>query len=77
MGISKIKGQIKETTGKLTGDTGLEAEGKIEKGAAEVSDAVGGVVGYVTDMFGTVVNTVAGAINGLYEGVRNTIRKIF
>ena len=29
MGISKIKGQIKETTGKLTGDKTFEAEGKI------------------------------------------------
>ncbi len=76
MSVSKIKGQIKETTGKLTGDKALEAEGKIEKGVAEVSNAVGDAANYVLDIFGSVFNTLVGVFNNLYDGVRNMIRKV-
>jgi uncharacterized protein YjbJ (UPF0337 family) len=36
----KMKGAIKETAGKLNGDKGLEAEGKIDKAKGDVKDAV-------------------------------------
>jgi uncharacterized protein YjbJ (UPF0337 family) len=39
----EINGTIKETVGKATGDTGLEADGKIEKVAGKVQNAVGDV----------------------------------
>ncbi len=77
MSVSKIKGQIKETTGKLTGDKTLEAEGKIEKGVAEVSNAVGDAANSVLDIFGSVFNMLTGVVNSLYDGVRNTVRKVF
>ncbi|SMH60148.1 CsbD family protein [Azospirillum agricola] len=36
------KGTIKETAGKLMGDTKMEAEGKTEKAAGKVQNTVGG-----------------------------------
>jgi len=38
----EAKGKIKETFGKVTGDTKTEAEGKGEKVAGKVQNAVGG-----------------------------------
>ncbi len=38
----QIKGSIKEAAGKVTGDKKLEAEGKVEKTAGKVQNAVGG-----------------------------------
>jgi uncharacterized protein YjbJ (UPF0337 family) len=40
---TKIKGSIKEAAGKVTGDTKLQAEGKADKAAGKVQNAVGGV----------------------------------
>lgn len=77
MSVEKMKGQMKEATGKLTGDKGLEAEGKIETGVADVKGAVGGAVSYVTDVAGSVFNTVAGVVSDLYEGAKKMIRKVF
>lgn len=37
----KAEGQVKETTGKLTGDRKLEAEGKLKKAEGDVRKAVG------------------------------------
>lgn len=37
------KGTVKEATGKVLGDAKLEAEGKAEKIAGKVQNAVGGV----------------------------------
>lgn len=37
----KIKGAIKEVVGKLTGNSKLEAEGKIDKATGSVRKAVG------------------------------------
>ncbi len=40
--LNQAKGAIKEGAGKLTGDAKLEAEGKAEKAAGKVQNAVGG-----------------------------------
>ena len=39
----KAKGAIKETAGKVTGDKGLEAEGKMDKVKGAAHSAVGDV----------------------------------
>ncbi|HTR16457.1 MAG TPA: CsbD family protein [Acetobacteraceae bacterium] len=39
----QIKGTIKEAVGKLTGDAAIEAEGKAEKAAGKMQNAIGGV----------------------------------
>jgi uncharacterized protein YjbJ (UPF0337 family) len=74
---AKMKGQIKETTGKLTGDKGMEAEGKFEKGVAEVKRVVGGAVDYVTEVVGDGINTVTNAITDVYRSAKKTISKLF
>jgi uncharacterized protein YjbJ (UPF0337 family) len=38
----QVKGTVKEGMGKVTGDTKTEAEGKAEKTAGQVQNAVGG-----------------------------------
>jgi uncharacterized protein YjbJ (UPF0337 family) len=38
----RIKGSIKETIGKATGDAKLEAEGKADKVEGKVQNAIGG-----------------------------------
>ncbi len=37
----QAKGAIKDAAGKLTGDVGLQAEGKFDKAAGQVQSAVG------------------------------------
>ena len=74
---AKMKGQLKETTGKLTGDTGMEAEGKFEKGVAEVKRVVGRAVDYVVEVVGTGINTVTNAITDVYMSAKKTISKLF
>ena len=39
----EIKGSIKETTGKTTGDAKLEADGKADKVEGKTQNAVGGL----------------------------------
>jgi uncharacterized protein YjbJ (UPF0337 family) len=39
----QAKGAIKEVAGKVTGDAKLEAEGKSDKAAGKVQNAVGGL----------------------------------
>ncbi|MGZ3309816.1 MAG: CsbD family protein [Xanthobacteraceae bacterium] len=39
----QAKGGIKEVAGKVTGDAKLEAEGKSDKAAGKVQNAVGGL----------------------------------
>ena len=39
----QAKGKIKEVTGKITGDAKLESEGKAEKTAGKIQNAVGGL----------------------------------
>jgi uncharacterized protein YjbJ (UPF0337 family) len=74
---AKMKGQLKETTGMLTGDTGMEVEGKFEQGVAEVKRVVGGAVDYVTEVVGNGINTVTNAITDLYKSTKRTISKLF
>ena len=39
----QAKGAVKEAAGKVSGDVKLEADGRAEKAAGEVQNAVGGV----------------------------------
>jgi len=39
----EIKGSVKETIGKATGDTKLQADGKADKVEGKVQNAIGGV----------------------------------
>jgi uncharacterized protein YjbJ (UPF0337 family) len=45
----QAKGAIKEGIGKMTGDAKLEGEGKAEKAAGKVQNALGGVKDAVRD----------------------------
>jgi uncharacterized protein YjbJ (UPF0337 family) len=45
----QVKGSVKEAAGKVTGDKKLEAEGKGEKVAGKVQNAVGGAKDSVRD----------------------------
>jgi uncharacterized protein YjbJ (UPF0337 family) len=40
---NQAKGGVKEVVGKVTGDAKLEAEGKAEKVAGKVQNAIGGI----------------------------------
>ena len=39
----QAKGTVKEVVGKVTGDAKLEAEGKADKAAGKVQNAIGGL----------------------------------
>lgn len=39
----QVKGAVKEATGKVFGDAKLESEGKAEKTAGKIQNAVGGI----------------------------------
>jgi uncharacterized protein YjbJ (UPF0337 family) len=39
----QAKGAVKETVGKVTGDSKLEAEGKGDKTAGKIQNAIGGL----------------------------------
>lgn len=39
--VASVVGRVKEGVGKMTGDSGLEAEGAVQKVAGEVKDAAG------------------------------------
>ena len=41
--MDKMKGAVKDTIGKLTGDNKLQAEGKADKVSGNVQNTVGGV----------------------------------
>ncbi len=74
---AKMKGQIKETAGKLAGDTGMEVQGNFEKGVAEVKRVVGDAVDYVTEVMGTGIKTVTNALTDVYKSAKKTISKLF
>jgi uncharacterized protein YjbJ (UPF0337 family) len=48
--LQSAKGTIKEVAGKVTGDTKLEAEGKMDKAAGKVQNTVGGVKDSIRDV---------------------------
>jgi uncharacterized protein YjbJ (UPF0337 family) len=41
--VNQAKGALKETVGKVTGDAKLESEGKTNKIAGKVQNAIGGI----------------------------------
>ena len=41
--FEQAKGKVKEVAGKVTGDAKLEGEGKAEKTAGKIQNAVGGL----------------------------------
>jgi uncharacterized protein YjbJ (UPF0337 family) len=45
----QAKGAIKEAAGKVTGDSKMQAEGKTEKAAGKVQNAIGGAKDSVRD----------------------------
>jgi uncharacterized protein YjbJ (UPF0337 family) len=45
----QAKGAVKEGLGKITGDAKLQAEGKADKAAGKVQNAIGGVKDAVRD----------------------------
>jgi uncharacterized protein YjbJ (UPF0337 family) len=45
----QAKGAVKETVGKMTGDTKTEAEGRAEKAAGKVQNAIGGAKDTIRD----------------------------
>jgi uncharacterized protein YjbJ (UPF0337 family) len=45
----QVKGAVKETVGKMTGDTKTRAEGAVEKAAGKVQSAVGGAKDSIRD----------------------------
>jgi uncharacterized protein YjbJ (UPF0337 family) len=45
----KVTGSIEETIGKVTGDAKLEAEGKADKAAGKVQNAIGDIKDTVRD----------------------------
>jgi len=45
----QVEGKVKETLGKLTGDTKLQAEGNSEKAAGKVQNIVGGIKDTIKD----------------------------
>jgi len=47
--IKEIKGAAKETLGKVVGDAKLESEGKADKTAGKIQNAIGGLSDAVRD----------------------------
>ena len=47
--VDQAKGSVKETFGKVTGDTKTEAEGKADKAAGKAESAIGGAKDTVRD----------------------------
>ena len=45
----QVKGAIKETAGKVTGDAKTQVEGAAEKAAGKVQNAVGGATAAIRD----------------------------
>jgi len=45
----QAKGAVKDTAGKMTGDTKLQAEGKADKAAGKVQNTAGGAKDAVRD----------------------------
>jgi len=46
---TQAKGAIKEAAGKVTGDTKLQTEGKADKAAGKVQNAIGGAKDAIRD----------------------------
>jgi uncharacterized protein YjbJ (UPF0337 family) len=51
--LDDAKGRIKEAAGDLTGDDGLQREGKVDQATGSVKDAVGDAADKVKDVVGS------------------------
>jgi uncharacterized protein YjbJ (UPF0337 family) len=49
--MDKLKGHTKEAAGDLTGNEDLEREGKVDKGAGKIKEAVGDAADKVKGVF--------------------------
>ena len=47
--LDQAKGAVKDTVGKVTGDTKLQAEGKADKAAGKVESTAGGIADAARD----------------------------
>ncbi len=47
--IKEVKGAAKETIGKVVGDAKLESEGKADRAAGKIQNAIGGLADTVRD----------------------------
>ncbi len=53
-GVGKqVKGAVKDAVGKVTGDSKMQAEGKLDKAEGKVQNTAGGVKDSLRDTFGT------------------------
>lgn len=59
----QVKGQAKETVGRLTGNEDLEAEGKADRRAGEVKEKVGDAKDKVEEAIDTAKDKVEEAID--------------
>ena len=54
--MDDLKGRVKEAAGDLTDDKGLQREGKVDQGKAEVKDKVGDVTDKIGDKIKDITN---------------------
>ncbi|MDQ3107292.1 MAG: CsbD family protein [Actinomycetota bacterium] len=54
--MDDMKGRAKEAAGDLTNDKGLQREGKVDQGKADVKDKVGDVTDKVGDKIKDITN---------------------
>ena len=54
--LDDLKGRAKEAVGDLTDDKGLQREGKVDQGKAEVKDKVGDVTDKIGDKLKDITN---------------------
>ncbi len=54
--LDDLKGRAKEAVGDLTDDKGLQREGKVDQGKAEVKDKVGDVADKIGDKLKDITN---------------------
>jgi uncharacterized protein YjbJ (UPF0337 family) len=74
--VSKTKGYVKETTGKVTGDRELEAEGRVESTVASLRQGTGDAMGKARDVAGDAAGKardVAGDVAGKARDVAGDV----
>lgn len=59
--IDQATGEVKEAAGKVTGDAGTEAEGRVESTVAGIGREAGEVADKATDVAGDVVDKAGDA----------------
>jgi uncharacterized protein YjbJ (UPF0337 family) len=61
---NKVKGNIKEGFGEITGDRGVEAEGKLQKGLGEAEEAARKAGGKIEEEAGKVTGSADQEVEG-------------